>query len=645
MAIPLQKRSYYDFGPFRIDPLGRLLRRGDEVVPTTPKQFDILLLLVENRGQVVGKERLLEEVWPDTSVEEGNLTTNIYSLRKALGESGNGQQYIQTVQRRGYRFVGEVREVLAEEVRPIGKEVAPLHLVMRQAGEGQLPEKALTPSVREKIGASRKVMLPGVALVAVVIAAVAFWIVKRPTTTGAGEGVKTLAVLPFKPLVASSRNEELELGMADTLIHKLSGIQRLVVRPLNAVRHYNSLDQDPIEAGQDLGVDYVLDGSLQTEGEKTRARMRLLRVSDGWAVWADECEEACSTLFELQDAIASRIAAGLAIKLTSEEKGQLAKHATESADAYQAYMWGRLLLNKRDPRTIEKSIEHLELAIRLDPDYALAYLALADTYGAFSGGRGLPPDEVRAKRRDMVAKALAIDDTLAEAHAAWGNIRADDRDWPGAEQAFKRALELSPNSADVHGKYADYLRGRKRFEEALAEGRRAVELEPTSALHNRNVTIQLYYLRRYDEAIEQGLKAIELDDDMPTTYRWLAQSYEQKGLYDQAIEAYLKTAEFNDYGPEIEAALRAAYAASGWHGFWRKSVELKQERAKQRNVSSLAFAQTYLRLGEKDQAFVWLEKIVEEGRPMKPWVEDPLFDDLRSDPRYTALMQRANRKP
>ena len=644
MAIPLQKRSYYEFGPFRIDPLGRLLLRDGAVVPTTPKQFDILLLLVESRGQVVGKERLLEEVWPDTSVEEGNLTTNIYSLRKALGEAGNGQPYIQTAPRRGYRFVAEVREVLAEEGWSIGKEPIPLHLVMRQADERQLPEKALTPSVWERLRARRRVALPALAVLAVAIAVITIWVVKRPKAVGSGGGVKTLAVLPFKPLIEGSRNESLEIGMAETLINKLSSIRQLIVRPLSSVIEYTASSQDAVAIGQELKVDYVLEGRLQMEGKKTRATVRLMSVKDGTAVWTDTCDEQCSTLFALQDAIATRIAAALATKLSGDERNRLAKHDTESTDAYQAYMWGRFLLNKQDPRTIEKAVAYLEQAIQLDPNYALAYVALADSYPSFSK-RGLSPAEVRAKKKELVARALAIDDTLAEAHAAWGNSKADDRDWPEAEQSFKRALELNPNSAEVHGEYAGYLWNRKRFEEALAEKRRAVELEPTSALHNRNVAIYLYYLRRYDEAIEQCRKALELDDEMPTVYRWLAQSYELKGLYDQAIEAYLKTAEFNDYGPEVEAALRAAYATSGWQGFWRKSVELKLERAKHRKVSSWAFAQTYMRIGETDQAFAWLEKMVEEGGAMRLVVEDPMFDDLRSDPRYADLTQRTNSKP
>ena len=644
MTTSPQKRSYYEFGPFRIDPLGRLLLRGDELVPTTPKQFDILLLLVENRGQVVEKEQLMREIWPDTAVEEANLTTNIYSLRKVLGESGNEQQFIQTLPRRGYRFVSEVREVLAEEGRPIGKEVALLHLVTRQGGEGQLPDKALTPNVWERLKASRKVALLAVALVAVVMVGVTVLIVNRSDTPGAPGRVKTLAVLPFKPLVAESRNEELEMGMTETLINKLNGLKQLNVRPLSAVRKYTALDQDAVAAGRELRVDYVLEGRLQMQEEKTRATVSLLSLADGRTVWTDSCDEQCSTIFELQDAIAARIASALAIKLTSEERGQLAKRYTESTDAYEAYMKGLLLFDKRNPVTAQKSIDYLEQAIQLDPNFALAYVVLADAYSV-SYYKSISAADKRNKKRELVAKALEIDDTLAEAHAASGDIRLSDGDLAGAEKAFQRALELNPNSAQVRNDYAGYLRRMKRDEEALAENKRAAELDPTSVQLNRNVALHLYYMRQYDEAIEQGLKTLELGagSDLPTTHRWLAQSYEKKGLYKEAIESYLKTAEFNDYGPEVEAELRQTYATSGWHGFWRKSVELKEERAKHTKVYSFAVAQTYLRLGEKDQALAWLEKSLEEGA--RTDLHDPLFDELRSDPRFADLALRARREP
>jgi serine/threonine-protein kinase len=217
-------------------------------------------------------------------------------------------------------------------------------------------------------------------LVMTLAALISIWVSNRSARPATTVTVKSIAVLPFKPLAADSRNEELELGMADTLITKLSGIRQLIVRPMSSIRKYTSLEQDPIEAGRELGVDYVLEGSLQMDGEKTRATVRLWSVKDEAAIWSDRCDEQCSTIFELQDAIAEQIAAGLAIELTGEERKRLAEHYTESTDAYRAYLWGRHLLYKRTGPTTEKSIEYFKQAIDLDPNYAHAYADLAYAY-------------------------------------------------------------------------------------------------------------------------------------------------------------------------------------------------------------------------------------------------------------------------
>ena len=640
MAIPQPTKLFYEFGPFRINSVQRVLLRDGEVVAVTPKQFDLLLLLVENHGRVVEKERLIEEVWPETAVEEGNLTTNIYMLRKLLGEDANRQQYIQTLPRRGYRFVGEVREVMSGDVWPGAKEPAELHLVTRQEQEAVLPREALMRAGWASPGVKWRLALAAVALL-VLSAAIAFWIWGKPKLPASAGGVKTIAVLPFKPLSAESRDESLEVGMAETLINKLIGIRQFMVQPISSVRKYNALDQNPIEAGQELGVDYVLEGNLQMDGDKTRATVRLWSVKDRSAVWSDMCDKQCSNLLELQDAIASRIARTLAIELTLEEKKQLARHYTESTDAYRAYLRGRDFFEKRTPQARAKSIEYLEEATRLDPNYGLAYATLANNYLRNTDGR--LPDEAK----QAVARALEIDNTLAEAHAALGNIRLYEGDWSGAESAFIRARDLNPNYQRYHLDYAHYLRMMKRFEESVAESKRVLELDPLSALYNRQVALALYFARRYDEAIEQCGKTLDLEPGMPTAYRWLAKSYEQKGLYGQAVEAWLKTIQFTGLGPGAGAALREAYAASGWKGFWRKALDLRKGRAKQGNVDLYVLAEIYARLGDKDQAFFWLKKDYEQNNhhPLV-WLNcDPFWDDLRSDRRYIDLVRRMGLDP
>lgn len=597
----------------------------------TPKQFDLLLLLVENHGRVVEKERLIEEVWPETAVEEGNLTTNIYMLRKVLGEDTNGQQYIQTLPRRGYRFVGEV---VSGDGQSGVKEPVELRLVTRQEQEIVLPQKTPTRGGWASLRAKWRLAV-GLALVVVTAVVVFYWISNKPKP-----GVKTIAVLPFKPLSADGRDEALELGMADTLINKLSGIRQLVVRPLDVVRKYTALDQDPLVAGRELGVDYVLTGNLQIIGDKTRANARLLSVRDGTTIWAETCDEQCISVFELQDAITVQIVAGLAIQLTGEDKKRLARRYTQSTDAYRAYLRGRYFMEKRTPEATAKSIEYLEEATRLDPNYGLAYATLANSYLSSSFQDGRTPDEAK----QAVAKALAIDDTTAEAYAALGNIRLIEREWAGAERAFIRARELNPNYQRFHLDYAHYLRLMKRFDEAVAESKRVLDIDPLSVLYNRNVALALYFARRYDDAIEQFRKTLELEPGMPTANRWMAKSYEQKGLYDQAVEACLKTPQFTVHGPAAEAALREAYAASGWKGFWRKLLDLRKARA---NVDLYPLAEIYSRLGNKDQALATLEKAYEQhDQSTLIWLNcDPFWDNLRSDPRYADLVRRMGLEP
>jgi DNA-binding winged helix-turn-helix (wHTH) protein/TolB-like protein/Flp pilus assembly protein TadD len=641
MAIRQQKRCFYEFGLFRLNSVGRILLRDAEVVPLTPKQFDILLLLVENHGQVVEKERLIEQVWPDASVEEGNLTTNIYMLRKALGEGANAQQFIQTLPRRGYRFVAEVREVIPGDESTVTREPVELHLVTPQDQAGILPGKAITASRWARIENKWKLAFAALALLTVTAGAIYLWAWSKPNPA-----VKTVAVLPFKPLSSDSRNEVLELGMADTLINKLSGIGHLVVRPLDVVRKYTALDQDPLEAGRELGVDYVLAGNLQMMGEKTRANVRLLSVKDGSTVWADTCNEQCSNVFELQDAIAARIASALAIELTGQERQRLARHYTESTDAYRAYLTGRHLHHKRSVHATEKGIEYFEQAIRLDPNYALAYATLADAHLALAKLKARLPQEIMPQAKAAADKALELDDSLAEAHAAIGSIRFYEWDWSGAERAFKHASKLNPNYERNHSDYEHCLLAMKRFDEALAESKRVLELDPVSAHYNRNVAMILYFARRYDEAIEQCQKALELDPDMVSVYVWLGAAYEQKGLYDQAVKAYLKPEVLSGIGPEAGLAMREAYAALGWKGLWQKALELMKGQAKHWNANTSQLAEIYARLGEKDQAFALLEKAYEQRlTKMKFLNTDPVWDGLRSDPRYADLVRRMGLEP
>jgi DNA-binding winged helix-turn-helix (wHTH) protein/TolB-like protein len=644
VAIRQQTNRFYEFGPFRINSVGRILLRGGEVVQLTPKEFDILLLLVESRGEVVEKERLIEEIWPDTAVEEGNLTTNISTLRKALAEGSNGQQYIQTLPRRGYRFVGQVSEVVDDGALLVVEEHARSQIVIEQEVEdgrtsaetrGDKTTKAIAESRRLRVSASALIALATVLLLAVSAAVLIFLMMNKPVPTDTT--AKTIAVLPFKPLVADSRNESLELGMADTLINKLSGIKQLIVRPISDVRRYAKLEQDPIAAGRQLGVDYVLEGNLQTVDEKTRATMRLLSVKDGSAIWTDKCDEQCSSVFELQDAIAERIAVALALKLSGDERTQLAKHYTDSPEAYQLYTLG---VAEQDTK---KKVEYFERAIKIDPNYALAYHGIYLAYFG-PGTRGFYiSKEDRLKSEWAAMRAAQIDETLPQAHTALGNIKKYYWDWAGAEKEFKRALELDPNFNLANSMYMAFLVDTGRAEEALPYARRVDELGRNIAGFTPGLEAYVYYhLRQYDKAIELWLKWKKPGG--PKNFQ-LAEAYLANGMYEEGI-AEMQEVVAADNAPERWdrlPILAYAYAVAGRRDEALKILDEQKRLAKQKPISAYSFAIIYTGLGDKDRAFEYLNKACDEhAQPMYHFPYRPMFDRLHSDPRYAELLRRMN---
>ena len=466
------------------------------------------------------------------------------------------------------------------------------------------------------------------------------------TAKRGSDSIDSVAVLPFVNVSGDPNTEYLSDGISDSVITSLSRLPALRVTSLNSVLRYKGKQIDPKAVGRELNVRAILMGRMTLQGEGLVISTELVDVSDNRRLWGEQYNRKLSGIFVVQNDIAGEIAQKLRLRLGSADVQRLTKPYTENTDAYHAYLKGRYFLDKRTGATAEKSIQYLEQAVKLDPNFASAYATLSYAYWSSNVLRGRPRNESLPQAKAAAAKALELDDMLAEAHAALGLIRVSDRDWAGAERAFKRALEIDANSALAHAHYAGYLRTMKRSDEAVTESKRALELEPVSVPFNIAVAAHLYYARRYDEAIEQCQKSLELDPNMPSAYRWLAKSYEQKGLHEQAVAAWLKTEEFTIQGPEAGSALKEAYTTSGWQGFWRKVLVLKKERAKHGNVSPYTFAETYARLGETDQTFSWLEKAYEvEDSWMNNLNTDPLWDNLRSDPRFSDLLRRMNFEP
>src|SRR2546425_496917 len=468
-------RLLYEFGPFLLDVTEQLLLRDGRPIPLKPKLFDLLLLLVENSGHVLDKNRLMSTLWPDTFVEESNLTVNIFALRKALGNRRNKHSYIETVPRRGYRFVANVTEAPNGGVDSVAAERA-----------------RLSSNADERFEA--------------------------------GAGVKSLAVLPFKSIGAEAGHEYLGLGLADALITKLTNLRQIKVRPTSAVREYTRA-RDITVAGRKLKVDALLDGSIQRARQRIRVTAQLVDARDGATLWAENFDAKLVDIFSLEDSLSDQVVRALSLKLTGEERKHLVKHHTENTEAYQAYLKGRYFWNKRTSDGFKKGVEYFEHAIALDPNYARAYAGLADCYQLLSGYMSGPSREAIPKATIALLKALQIDDTLAEAHTSLGHLRTREWDWSDAEKEFKRAFELNPNYVTAHHWYSTYLRLMGRFDEAWTEIKIAEELDPVSLSINTSVGTLQYLVRKYDQALEKLWATIELDPNYPYAHFNLGMVY------------------------------------------------------------------------------------------------------------------------
>lgn len=642
-----QPQHFYEFGPFRLDAVERLLLREAEPLPLTPKSFELLLALVERHGHIVEKQELMQAVWPDTFVEETNLTKNIFILRQALGEPDDGGRYIETVPKRGYRFVAQVREV-----REKSEELAvtePVHSPTAIAAEPETNAQTTPPGGYQQPAAIAPTSirpalwrLLAVALGVLLTAAAIIGLTRR------GEErvvqIKSLAVLPFKPLVANNRDEALELGMANTLITKLGNLRQLIVRPTSAVRKYTALDQDPLAAGREQRVDAVLESSMHLSGEKIRVTAILLDVRDGSLLWTYECTEYCTDIFAAQDAVAQKVAKALALKLTNEEGKGIAKRYTDNLEVYQLYAKGNYFRLKYTQEGLRQGIEYFKQAIEKDKSYAPAYTAIAQSYAVLMFRDWIPLHEGMPLNKAAAVKAIELDYSLADAHMALGVYKQYyEWDWAGAEQELNRAVELNPNNSEAWQFYAHYLYDVGRFDECIAARRRAVELDPLWSEANADLGLALAYNRQYREAIEQLRKTIILDPNYARAHLYLGMALEQEGRNEEAIAEYLKGQSLSGAPSEVVIAMRKAYQESGMRGYRQKTLEYYLQSPP---VNAVSVARLYGRLGDKDQTLAWLEKAYEERVPAVVHINSsPEFEFLRSDPRYAALIRRIGLAP
>ena len=478
-------------------------------------------------------------------------------------------------------------------------------------------------------------------LLIVVGAAVYFW---QTQIKSVSSPIKTVAVLPFKPLVAENRDEALEIGMADTLILRLGSNREIIVRPLSSVRKFGNLEQDAVPAGRALDVEAVLDGSIQRWGDKIRVNVRLIKVADGTLLWTGTFDEKFTDIFIVQDAISTKVAAALALQLGGDEKMRLTKRYTENVEAYQLYLRGRFHVFKLTPPDMNKGISYFGQAIAIDPNYALAYAGLSDAYRSLALGGEMLPTEFLPKSKAAANKAIELDDTLAEAHTALGmTIFWGEWNWNEAENQFKRALEINPNDANTHLFYAHLLSNTGRHAEALAEIKLARELDPLFPFAGALEGQFLLHAGQTDEALVRLQKTFELEPNFWMPHLFASSAYTEKGMYAEAITEARRARELS---PVLTVAIAYggyALAKSGRRDEARAALDELLKLSTERFVPPCHIALIYNGLGEQDETIAWLERGFEQRDPKMTFLKvDPKWNNLRNEPRFIELMRRMN---
>jgi TolB-like protein/DNA-binding winged helix-turn-helix (wHTH) protein len=597
-----------------------------------PRAFDLLVLLVERRGHLIEKDELLKTVWHGSFVEEGNLSVAVSVLRKALNDDRGQHKYIETVSKRGYRFVAEVRQGGELEAAPAPM---PSQDPPRPVEDRSAPE--LPPAARQSPRSLSRSVLWSAAVIA---AALVVWsfvkaLPRQATQASQIQGpaeIRALAVLPFQTLGSKKDDEYLGLGMADALITRLGNTGKIIVRPTSAIQKYAGGKLSPQAAGQEQGVDAVLDGRIQREADRVRLTVQLIRVRDGGQLWAESFDKEFTNIFALEDALSERVAQSIRLKLTGEETRRLTKRATERPGAYEAYIKGRYFWNKRTDKGMKKGLEYFRQAIALDPTFAEAYVGVADSYATLGLYAVIPPKEAFPVAKQATKRALEMDDGLAEAHASMGFINFYF-DWNGrdAENEFRRALADNPNYAMAHSWYGESLAAMGRYS------------EPLSLIIGSNAGWTLSLAGKTDQAIEILKKAIEIDPSFPRTHFRLGRAYEQKKLYDLAISEFEQAVTLSGGDACYKGSLGHAYAISGRPVQARQVLGDLEGSSGEVYLPSYAIALVYAGLGENEHAITWLEKAYQDRSTSMAFLRlDPELSSLHSDPRFEQLSQRVN---
>ena len=642
------------FGAYEFDLRSGELRKHGIRIKLQEQPSQILAILLEHRGEMVTREQLQHRLWPsDTFVDfDHSLNTAVMRLREVLSDSSENPRFIETLPRRGYRFLAPVEEKPASVNEPTPVQTGEVGASQCADSKVDLTSPPLLPAFPafaakpEKRVQRLRLVTVALSIFAIVLAgAFAFRYLKRSSLATAPSGQLTsLVVLPFENLSADKDQAYFADGMTDELIAHLAKIRSLRVISRTSSMEYKGAHKTLSQIARDLHVDSVVEGTVLRSGDRVRITAELVQVATDRHLWAETYESQLGDILTLQSHVASAIVNEIRVKLTPEDQVRLATTRQVSTQSYENYLKGRYYWNKRSQEGLTKAIDYFQLAIEQDPNYALAYAGLADCYsiiGSVIVGT-VPALEVAPKARAAALKSLELDNTLAEAQTSLATVRFNyDWDWNAAASGFRRAVELNPNYATAYQRNSLYLMSMGRTSESIAEMNRAHDLDPLSISMNFSLGSRLYLAREYDQAIEQLRNTIDMDPDFVLPHLVLGQAYEQKKMYDQAITELRRAVDISQSSAPAIAALARTYAVSGRTTEARKLLDQLMEQSKRRYVSPFYVAIVYAGLGENDQALDWIEKAYKDRSNAIVFAKvDPQLDTLRPTPRFQSLLHR-----
>ena len=625
-------RQGFRLGPWKIEPLrGAITGSNGEAQHLEPKVMDVLAFLADHANELVTRDVLLEAVWSGHVAADELLTGAVSDLRRALEDNREDPKYIETVPKRGYRLIGQIRPL--EGIKP--------------ENHATLGSAAAVLSVRRPEMQHKMLWAAGVALVALLVVLVGLNVggLQDRLLGGAAPGpINSIAVLPFDNVTGDPEQEYFADGMTDTLITELSKIGALRVISRQSVMQFKASDEPLPEIARKLNVDAVVEGSALLIGERVRITVQLIEAETDLHLWADSYDRDLSDVLALHSEVARSIARAIQIAVTPEEAARLASIREVNPEAHRLYLLGKYHLYKWGPADMEKASRYFQQAIELDPDFAQAHVGLAIYYGGVGFFGYMPPRFAFEKERAEAALALEIDSNLASAHAEQALVYFYfDWDWQKAEEKFQRAISLNSNYAYAHQFYTYFLAAMGRTEEAHTSIRRALELDPLAILAYMTATDVFWLSHQYDQAITQLHEILDLSPNEPQALSRLGRNYEQKGMFTEAVGEMEQSVLLSPDFIEHKWMLGHAYAVAGKTAEARKILDDLHSLAEKRYVLPYGFAVIHIGLGENDEALEWLERAYQDRNGWMVFLQvEPRLDPLRSDPRFQDLLRRMN---